>query len=177
MQPLQYAIYKGTGGKHGAVQFNLQSPHYYQGKTKDFTGEDALELGEAGRKRLKDGWKIREGCVFMEITSAKGKNEYDWNSKIIFALSVNDIGQVLHTLVTGEECRLMHDPGAKTEAQGAVKKYMTISSPQGTSKGVMIHAAQQSGGEKRSHTVPVSGAEVLVLRTLFQEATAKMLAW
>lgn len=113
----------------------------------------------------------------MEITSAKGKNEYDWNSKIIFALSVNDIGQILHTLVTGEECRLMHDPGAKTEAQGAVKKYMTISSPQGTTKGVMIHAAQQSGGEKRSHTVPVSGAEVLVLRTLFQEATAKMLAW
>ena len=177
MQPLQYAIYKGTGGKHGAVQFNLQSPHYYQGKTKDFTGEEALELGEGGRRRLKEGWKIREGCVFMEITSAKGKNEYDWNSKIIFALSVNDIGQILFTLITGEETRLMHDPGAKTEAQGAVKKYMTISSPQGTSTGVLISAAQQSGGEKRSHTVPVSGAEVLVLRSLFQEATSKALAW
>lgn len=177
MQPLQHAIYKGTGGKHGAIQFNFRPPHYYNGEDKDFTGTEAFESQESGSRRLKEGWKIREGCIFMQITSANGKNKYDWDNKIVIALSINDLGQILYTLVTGETCQLMHDPKAKTEAQGATKKYMTVSSPQGTSKGVMIHVLQQAGGEKKSHTVPVSGPEVLVLRTLFQTAIAAMLAW
>lgn len=176
MQPLQYAIYKGTGGKHGAIQFNFQPPHYYMGKQKDFTGEEALELGE-GRPHLKDGWRSRDGAVFMEITSTKGKNEYDWNNKIILALSPNDLGQILFTLVTGNECKLVHDPGAKTESQSKVKKFLNISSPKGTANGVMISVSMQAAGEKKSHTVPVSGHEVLILRTLIQEAISKALAW
>lgn len=176
MQPLQYPIYKGTGGKHGALQFNFQPPHYYFGKKKDFTGEEALTFGE-GRPQLKEGWKTRDGAIFLEITSAKGKNEYDWNNKIVFALSPNDMGQILFTLLTGEDCKIMHDPGAKTDSQGAVKKYLNISSPRGTKEGVIVTASVQAGGEKKSHTVPVSGYEVVVLRVLMQEAITKALAW
>ena len=41
---LQYSIYKGTGGNHGALQLNFQKPHFYNQKQKDFTGDIALEI-------------------------------------------------------------------------------------------------------------------------------------
>lgn len=180
LHPLQYSVYKGTGGNHGALQFNFQPAHYYFGfgkdMKKDFTGDEALEVVD-GRRRLKEGWKVREGAIFMEITSASSKNVYDWNNKITMALSITDMGQILHTLCTGQECNIMHDPGAKTDAQGAVKKFLNISSPKGTAEGVFFRAKQQAGGEQRSHAVPMNGAEVLVLRSLLQKAISKSLCW
>jgi len=179
-QSLQYAIYKGTGGKHGAIQFNLQPPHYYRGRDKSFDGkfhgENIFEVVD-GKSRLKDGWKIREGAVFVEIASAKDKNVYDWENKIIMALSINDIGKVLVTLLTGNECSVMHDPGAKSEAQGTVKKYLTVSSPKGTMAGVIFSATQITGGQKKTHTVPLSGDEVVVLGQLLRSAISRTINW
>lgn len=172
MTPLQHAIYKGTGGKFGAIQFNLQSPHYYKGKQKDFTGKTAFVDG-----KLAEGWRQREGCVFLEITSAKDKNVYDWTNKVILALSVNDLGKCLMALVYGEECKIMHDPGAKSESAGDIKKYLSITSPKGVKVGCLIKVAKQENGETVSHTVPLSGEEVIVLRTLFQSAISKALNW
>jgi len=178
MNSLQYAVYKGTGGKFGAIQFNLQVPHYYKGKEKSFNGKDSSgdSIFAEGWK-LKDGWKIREGAVFLEITSAKDKNVYDWENKIILALSVTDMGKVVMGLLTGEECKIMHDPGAKSESQGAVKKYLTITSPKGPAVGVVFSATQTSGGDKRTHTVPMTGDEVIVLKNLLERAIARALNW
>ena len=176
MTPMQYAIYKGTGGNHGAVQFNFQRPHFYSDKRKDFTGDEAFEVRD-GRRALKQGWKEREGAIFMEIASTKDKNVYDWDNKIVMALSIDDMGKLLNTLITGEECKLMHDPGAKSEAAGAVKKYLNVSSPKGIKEGCIVSATQMSGGDRRSHTVPVSPSEVIVLRSLLHSAIPKALNW
>ncbi len=173
MNPLQYAVYKGVKGKFGAVQFNLQAPHYFKDREKDFTGAKAF--GEDGK--LKEGWKIREGAVFMEITSTKEPNVYDWENKITVALSTNDLGKVLFGLKTGNETKLMHDPGAKSESAGAVQKHVNISSPNGTAEGCMIRVSQTSAGQTKSHTVPLSGDELLVLATLVQSAISRSLNW
>lgn len=177
MNSLQYAIYKGTGGKFGALQFNFQKPHFYNGKQKDFDGGEALDWETGGRPTLKPGWKEREGCIFLEAASTKDKNVYDWDNKIILALSVDDMGKVLQTLVNGSECKILHDPGAKSESAGVVKKFLTIQSPNGIKEGCVVSLTQSSGGENRTHTVPVSGAEVLVLRSLLQSAISKALSW
>ena len=177
MNSLQYAVYKGTGGKFGAIQFNLQVPHYYKGKEKSFNGKDSNGDWIFEGSKLKEGWKIREGAVFMEITSTKDKNIYDWENKIVLALSVNDIGKVLLGLLTGDEVKIMHDPGAKSEAQGTVKKYLTVTSPKGPAVGVLFSATQTAGGDKRTHTVPLSGDEVIVLRSLLQQAISAALNW
>ncbi len=175
LTPQQYAVYKGVSGKFGAVQFNFQSPHTYNpsnNKEKDFTGQT----------REKDGvkWKVREGAVFVDITSAKGKNVYDWENKITFALSVNDLGKILYGLRTareGSEISLMHDPGAKSESAGKVRKHINFTSPSGPSAGFMLNVTQVTGKEKRSHTVPLSPDEVLIVGTLFQRAVSEALAW
>jgi hypothetical protein len=178
MFPLQYAVYKGTGGKFGALQFNLQRPHYVNGKQRDFTGAIALEEVD-GRRKLEEGWKERPGCVFLEITSTKDgqKNVYDWDQKVIMALSVNDMGKILLTLATGQECKIMHDPNAKGENQGAIKKWLTVTSPKGTIQGVMFSVSMNAAGDERRHTVPLTGDEVMVLRTLLQQAINRSVNW
>ena len=138
---LQYAIYKGKGGNFGAMQFSLQKPHFYNGKQKDFTGEVALDEN----RKLREGWRQREGCVFLEITSTKEKDVYDWENKITMALSVNDLGKVLMGLMTGNEVKIMHDPGAKTDTAGTVQKYLGITSPNGTKEGCFFSASQING--------------------------------
>jgi hypothetical protein len=180
MLPLQYSIYKGTGGKHGALQFNFQPPHYYKGLgksvKKDFTGQEAMDFTD-GRPKLKEGWKTRDGAIFLEITSAVGKNEYDWNNKITMALSPNDMGQFLFCLLTGKECKIMHDPGAKTEAQNQVKKYLNLASPKGVAEGILVNASIQSAEGTKHHMVPINGYEVVILRSLFQRAISSSLSW
>ena len=173
MRPLQYSIYKGMSGKWGAVQLNLQPAHFYnQQKQRDFKGYEAMEGGA-----LKDGWKVREGTIFMEITSATGKNEYDWEKKIVLALSTTDVGKILHTLYTGQECSIMHDPGAKSESQGLVKKNLHIASPKGTASGCMVRATHTAGGQSRTHNVPLSGDELIVMKELLSSAIPQMLKW
>ncbi len=173
MNPLQYAVYKGMTGKWGAVQFNFQAPHYFRDKQKDFTGINALD--DSGK--MKEGWKIREGAVFLEITSTKDKNVYDWENKVTVALSTNDLGKVLLGLKTGNEVKLMHDPGAKSDKAGETTKNVNISSPNGTLEGCMIRVTQKTGDQQKQHTVPLSGDELCVLVTLVQAAITRSLGW
>jgi hypothetical protein len=174
MNPLQYAVYKGTGGQYGAVQFNFQRSHFYNGKQKDFTGDRALAVDEDGRQKLRDGWKAREGCIFMEITSTKDKNVYDWDNKIIMAMSISDMGKLLLGLNNLGETKLMHDPGAKTDQQGLVKKLLKVTL---SGQGAMFLCSQSSNGENKSHSVPLSPDEVVVLRILLQQAISQALNW
>jgi hypothetical protein len=175
MDPLQYAIYKGTGGKFGALQFNLQKPHFYNGKQKDFTGSEAWEFAD-GKRKLKDDWKVREGCVFLEITSTKPnqKNVYDWDNKIIMALSVNDIGKLLLGLKMPGKTEIMHDPHAKTDKQNTIKKFLSCTLSE---KGALFSVTKIAGGEKTSHSVPLSPDEVVVLRRLLERGITTALDW
>lgn len=169
MKPLQFAIYKGTGGKHGALQMTIQRPHYYAGKQKDFTGEHALDNG-----KLRNGWKIREGCIFLEITSTKDKNVYDWDNKIILALSVSDMGKLLAGLNKLGETKIMHDPGAKTASAGETKKFLTVKL---SDQGALFYCKQSMNGEEKAHTVPLSPDEVITLRVLLNHAIVASLNW
>lgn len=178
IKPLQYGIYKGMTGKFGAIQFSLQAPHYYRGKEKDFTGERALLDG-----KMSSDWKLREGAIFVEITSATGNNVYNWENKVTVALSVIDMGKVLAFLTTGAEVTLTHDPGAKSETQGAIKKYMKFTSPngiygkEGARGGCMVQVNMEAHGERTSHSVPMSTDECLVLRQLLAAAIPVALSW
>jgi hypothetical protein len=169
---LQYALYKGMSGKWGSIQFNLQPPHFYKGKEKDYTGSQALKDG-----KLVEGWDQREGCIFLDAASTKAPNVYDWENKVVLALSVNDMGKLLFTLATGEPCNIMHDPGAKSENQGQVKKFLNVTSPQGLKSGVMFQVTQSQGDTKKSHSIPVSADEVMVLRSLLTAAISRSLGW
>lgn len=152
---MKYAIYKGMTGKYGAVQFQLSPP-----------------------KIDENGNGVREGAVFVEITKATGPNVYDWNSKITFALSVNDLGKVLTALRNGTECTLLHDPGAQTTTQGQVTKNFRFTLQ--TEKGMLLSVRETNKvvpGNDKNYSIPMSPDEVSLLGTLVLRAIPACLGW
>jgi hypothetical protein len=181
---LKFSVYKGISGKWGALQLNFQKPHFYcpvdKFCPKDF---ESLWPGQCSGSRDKPHapteMKSREGCIFLEITSAIGPNEYDWDKKVNLALSNHDMAKVLYTLETGKECKIMHDPGAKSDSQGKIQKYLTLSCPKGLEVGVLVLASLKNNetGETRTHTVPLSPPEALELALYLRSAIVNSLAW
>lgn len=173
-KPLQYAVYKGMGGRFGAAQLNFQKPHYYRDREKDFEGRVALD----STGRLQEGWKLREGAVFLEATSPSGKNSYDWDQKVNIALSITDMSKLVLGLTTGRKVEILHDPGMRTQAQGAVIKRLGLESPKGIQEGgAILTASQTIGQDTVRHTVPLSPDECLAMRTLLMAAIPRALAW
>lgn len=180
--PLQLAFYKGVTGKFGAVQFQRQKPHYYctECKRKDydsvFPPKEGSVVCEAGGHCK---FKSREGAVFVELTSATGKNVYDWSKKIRLALSIQDLGKLLMVLEgMNPEASIMHDPGAQTSTAGQVVKKLGVSSPKGIKEGVLIHASMKDpAGVVTQHMVPLSGDEARVLAICLRHAVVSSLAW
>jgi len=173
-RPLQYPIYKGVKGNWGALQFNFQAPHYYRDREKDFTGRIALDASG----KIEDGWRQREGAVFVEAATATGPNIYDWENKITFACSVTDMGKLILGLTTGDSTDIMHDPGARGPNEGKVRKHLKLYSSKGITKGgCMITVSLQEGDKNMEHKIPMSPDECLVLRQLLLTAVSKALAW
>jgi hypothetical protein len=181
------------GGRHGAIQLNFQPPHFFlpdhsQLKLKNYQGkyiptwwrDEYPELNNVSKEDLKS----REGALFLEMTSATGRNEYDWKQKVIMALSIVDMGKILD-VVEGrtkeggqvQPCKIIHDPGAGTDRKGLVTKNLTISSPEGLRRGVIVTISETSGGETRRHTVPLSGDEVTRLAVCLRAVLPRALAW
>jgi len=176
--PLQLAFYKGTGGKHGALQFNLQRPHYYCTSCKKKDWDSFLSPKTCKACNTDDSMKSREGALFMEITSTTGPNVYDWEKKITMALSLSDLGKVLLTLEgLTEETKIMHDPGAKSSAAGQVQKSLSVTSPKGIKVGCMVSAAITQGGNTTRHTVPLSADEVRTLSVCIRHLIPAGLGW
>lgn len=180
-RPLQFAIYKGVSGKFGAVQFNFQPPHYYGLSNgafaghKDFRGNRALDVDG----RVKDGWRQREGAIFVEAATTIGKNTYDWEGKTTFACSITDMGKiVLFLSVPGVNLDIMHDPGAKTDREGQVRKHLKAFSKDGPLKGgCMLTVSESSGSNNKEHKIPLSADECITLRQLLLRAMPRALDW
>jgi hypothetical protein len=148
---MNYAIYK----KQGAIQFDLGEPRITE-----------------------DKW--REGVVFINIASATGERQYDWNSKIVFALSVDDVGKLLHFFITAGEndsLNLVHDPNKNSTDEGKIVKSMNVWTREGSLGGVMMTLTSKMGEDSIKHKVGLSGHEVVVLKALFEHAIPKLLAW
>jgi hypothetical protein len=161
---IQYNLYKGVGGVKpgkktgfGAIQFSLKQP--------DLSAD------------LKD---MRPGVVFVNACSSVGPNKYNWDNKFVFALGLPDIGKILHFFISageGESLNLVHDPHKGGEASGQVIKNMNFYTKSGCLNGCMITCSIKEEKESISHKIPVSGDEVIVLKTLLEAAIPAILGW
>ena len=182
--PLQLAFYKGMGGGNGALQLNMQKPHYYlksNPKLRNYDGRWATpEMLKAEPGANRESLDSKEGCLFMEICSTKGKNDYDWANKVVMALSITDMSKLLVALEGGApEVKIMHDPGAGTSTRSQVQKWLNVSSPNGVKEGVFFRVSQkrQDSEEVLKHSVPLDGAEVKLLACCLRGALPACLGW
>jgi Whirly transcription factor len=174
IRPMKYAIYKGVGGKFGAVQFSLMKPNVFCFSCKEKYYDTLFICNKCGGSS--EVLEKREGAVFVEVAPTVGPNLYDWDKKIIFALSVVDIGKLVNKLRAGQEVKLLHDPGAQTEKAGQVTKTLSFTAP--TEKGSLFSIQEKNkSGEPKSYNVPLSPEEMTIIGTLLVAAIPVCLAW
>jgi hypothetical protein len=148
-RPLTYKIYKGMGGKQGCFQFSLAPA--YTSKKKD------------------------EGAVFIEAAPAIGKNKYDWDNKIIFALSASDIGTFLTGFKQGK-FEIYHDPDAQTERRGSRAKKLSLAS--GEQAGTYFLGLSETQGDTRKEArISLQPQEARILNNLLESALPRVLGW
>ena len=159
--PIQYRIYKGISGKNGALRLNLKRPYANQNPKKS------------------------EGVIFLEAAAAIGRNEYDWDNKIIIALSIVDIPKIIlylrspnHSVFDRSDgkLKLIHDKGAGTAKKGQEVKTLEIAKSERTSN-FMFNVYESSNGTNKSASIPVSPDEVIAIGTLLQAAIPVIMAW
>ena len=192
MTPLQLSYYKGMKGTNGALQFNLQRPHWYctkkgLNKLKNYEGKYIPTAWlETDKDLLPSDLSSREGCLFLEITSTSGPNVYNWDAKITMALSITDMSKILCVLEgdnlqedgTTKSAKIMHDPGAGTSTATKIQKWLEVSSPKGHKVGVIFNVAQKSAdGTTVKHMVPLTGDEAKSLACAIRGVIPICLAW
>jgi hypothetical protein len=151
--PLQYNLYKGITSKFGACQFSVKEP--------DWNNDSP-------------------GVVFVNACSSTGPNVYDWDNKFVFALSIGDLGKILHYFVSAgekESLNLVHDPNKGKEGEGSTIKSMSFYTQNGCLQGAMITCTTKTGDNVATHKIPLSGDEVIVLKSLFDAAIPRLLGW
>lgn len=176
-RPLLYKIYKGIGGKYGALQFALK-PGYYEcsacKKVNDVPfHKDTCTANPPGEMVQENG------CIFVEICSATGKNQYDWKNKIVLALNIGDISNLLYGFSKGEQVEIFHDPNMGNAGKGKVAKKLSFLAASDGRGGYIVVATQtnQGGKDKLEHKVPLMAPEVRTLKTLLEAALPRMLLW
>lgn len=149
-RPIKYAIYKGVNGKFGCFQFQLL-PAYKSSKGP-------------------------EGAVFIEAANATAPNVYDWEHKIVFALSPADIGTFLSGFQSGS-CKLLHDPGAGSDRKGQKVKNLDLQAGQNAGT-FFLNLSEKIGDEEaRVVKIPLNAGEARCIITLLTAALPVMLGW
>ena len=166
--PIQYKIYKGMGGNHRAMRLSLKRPYTNTNLSKP------------------------EGCVFLEMAPATGKNNYDWeNQKVMIALSITDIPKIILFLRSssnamfnedrdeeGSHCRIYHDKGAGSATQGQHVTTLDIFKSSDPSKtNFFFSMSQKINGSQSRASVPVSPDEAVAIGTLLQAAVPIIMSW
>jgi hypothetical protein len=151
-KPLVFAIYKGVSGKYGCFQFKLANAYDNPNRPERI-----------------------DGGVFIEAAPAVGSNKYDWENKIVFALSVSDIGKILNDGLRGGEVSIFHDPGAKSDKANITKKSLKIT--KGQKGGYFWSLREETAGREKTVSIPVSNDEATVIAELLKVAIPKILGW
>jgi hypothetical protein len=152
--PQAYKIYKGAGGKNGALQIDLTPIHRSK---RDI------------------------GAVFVTAAPTVGLNDYDWDQKIVMALNLGDIEKILNTIYNKPkdkdgriQLKLFHDPKAgSSEARQSAKTFHLDK----LDYGWMIGLRHTMGDKEHKVRLPISDGELLIIKSLLEHATARILGW
>ena len=164
--PIPFAIYKGVKGKFGALRLSFKRP---------YTSSDP---------------KKSAGILFLESAPSDGPGNYDWeNNKIVMALGLTDIGQILHFFKNPnaykvkdsdeDECKIsiIHDPDAGTANSGSRTKTFSISKKPKYTNFMMNSYMKRDSNQPSSATTTLSPGEAIVLCQLLEESIKNINSW
>jgi len=148
--PLPFSIYKGIGGKQGAIRFKL--------------------VKSKRKKRVAH-------FVLLEAAKTIGKNKYDWDNVIVFALNQNDLGGLLYALENEASFESFHDPHKGSENQGKISKSLKLTPAEGRKGVFFLNLMHKEASKDVRVGLAINTADVQILKTLLKHALIKMFDW
>lgn len=139
LQPGQFTVYKSTA----VMKAGLILPDWGEEKN--------------GKRYLE-----KEGSIYIEATKALGKQTYDWNNKVGFAISANDICNLMSD--NTEKHRLFH------QWKGTNKTFQPFPGRDGS---MMIAI---SNGDNKI-TIPLDSGEWRAFQKLIKAALPVLIGW
>lgn len=135
-------LYKGKG----AASFSLISPQY----------DDR-------------GFMSKHGAILLEVAPSVGKQEWDWNQKMKFAISIADICSLADP--NPDKRRIYHE-------HNDTPKTLEFREGEGAYAGTfMMTLSEGKGASRKSFSVPLTGGEFRVLMGLFSSTVPLLLGW
>ena len=163
------------------------SPSRVFGRYMVFKSSACLDLGSIPPSYKTAGADAiavdRQGVLLLGFTPSNGDGQkgYAWQQKQLFSLSATECGEMmtLGAAAARPELAFHHDPGMGTPDEGANSKELTLTPiPDGSGQdGGGYFFSLAAGDVGNRITVPVSVAELAVLRTLLQYSIPHMLGW
>ncbi|KAK2078294.1 hypothetical protein QBZ16_004163 [Prototheca wickerhamii] len=108
----------------------------------------------------------RQGTLLLEFANARGERDYDWEKKENFALSVTECADILDSVEAGKDKSFFHDPNKMSSNEGQVTKTLRIAP--GRDSGYFFSLSVKNQGQQSQFNVPLSGAEVRVVRSIIE---------
>jgi hypothetical protein len=120
----------------------------------------------------------RLGAFLVEIALAKGKQLYDWENKLTFALSPAEAIAMFPGLKTEKGYRAMHDPHAGTENSRQTSKWFTAKlNAQSGGIALSINIKEGKDAETQSQSIVVDGMDMLLLKTMVEGTVPYLFGW
>ena len=167
-----------------ALVLNKLSQPQYRGPSMNFYQQSGgqFQFSAAG-PRYRDpesngsgdsvAWSSKPGAVFVEAAppDPANKDRLDWtNSKIVFAMSDKDIGEIIWALKTGApEARLVHAPDENARENNKTFRLKKEQEFRGQPQWSMGLTEKKNGTEKRV-SIFIKGPDVIRLQLLLESS-------
>lgn len=157
----------------------------FPGKVTFYRNKNAMAFGLIGPRWEEFGDKGHErvsknGGILVSVAPAQGKQSYDWESKIDFALNPNEMGEVVYALRKGVEYRTVHDPAAGTDNAGKIQKWFDMRPQEKDGKktgAFFIQLGSKENGETSKETLVIGGGEQAQLSALLNASIPVVYGW
>ena len=136
----------------------------------------ALELSLLLPKAADGGTYLEPGRLFASMAAGVAREKYNWAGALRLCLTAGELGELL-TGLDGAEVSIIHDPGAGTQAKGAVVKAMKVRRGDDGRMMVSMGSKANGGPWASAGTVGLSPSELATVRELIRAAIPVLLGW
>ncbi|KAM7259109.1 hypothetical protein ACFE04_014850 [Oxalis oulophora] len=119
----------------------------------------------------------RKGVMMLTFTPAIGERKYDWEKRMMFALSTTEVGSLINIGPT-TSTEFFHDPSMLSSSAGQVRKSLKIKALQdGNGYFVSLGVVNNLLKTQAQISVPVTTAEFTVMKTACSYALPHLMGW
>lgn len=141
------------------------------GVLKFYKGSGAAAFSILPPRYNEAGYLDKQGAILLEAAPSVGRQQWDWDQKITFAISISDIAGMLDSDPTRRRIFHKHDQTPKVLE-------VTPADPDGPHAGTfMMNLSMGKGDTRRQIRVPFNNGEWTVLVRLLLHACPLLIGW